>query len=287
MATGSFMPTNIADEDLPCIHNENELVSKPSAEEAADVYRICVDRHILPRLSEFISQEAAAINELGADLEAYCAHSTDSLAQNREKMRKMSEIMSACQESVGVLDRVVHSSLRTDGEGPAGDSRRGSSFRSGGGGVHVSDEYEAAAADPTRTLPFLNNGSSPREERGVGNDEQPTRETGKEDIPPKGSRFIHSSAGLDTEPNQGDNTRHIKLAERPRFTSPNASFGDQTNMNQNSGAVYSRKTNEKVAKETAREKPKHSNQQTDEILGEEMLKGTTNISSGSNGSQER
>jgi hypothetical protein len=99
---GSGPAVEVDDEHLPCFHNVGALdgAQSLSPAECVDVFNLCLDRHIIQPLTASIEREAAAVADLSARLEAAIEGSATKLDENRSRLIRLADIITACQSSM-------------------------------------------------------------------------------------------------------------------------------------------------------------------------------------------
>lgn len=100
---GFTLANDVSDEDLPCVHNRaaQQVSDTLTPVEYVDVFGHCVERHIIPRLSEFVQREAESAVHLSNRLEDLIQSGVSKLEENRERLSRLSELLAACNASIG------------------------------------------------------------------------------------------------------------------------------------------------------------------------------------------
>lgn len=124
--------------DIPCIHSDAAIpgTTPPSVEESVRAYQLCMEYHILPKLAAVHERELRTVAELSAGLEARYVESSEELVQNRDRLRRMSEIINAASTIMG---QTQSENLRMgggeDSVGGRGGKRLGRFFSDGLAGI--------------------------------------------------------------------------------------------------------------------------------------------------------
>jgi hypothetical protein len=123
----TFLQPEDVDEELPCIHNP-DAAADLSVMDAVHVYVKCVEQHIVPQLLEFNEREAEAVAHLSAGLDARTTAANATLQANRDRLHRVSEILTACEREVPIRSGAA-SCART---GSAAESSFGGGSAAGG-----------------------------------------------------------------------------------------------------------------------------------------------------------
>lgn len=115
----NFLQIDSAGEDYCCIHNQNGTKAQDMAMMVNNLNR-CFEDHIFPKYNKFDEQATQHLAALSDGLDARSVLENELLAVNRQKLRRISEIMTACRRIEG-LEEDGRSAGATQSYGRSGD----------------------------------------------------------------------------------------------------------------------------------------------------------------------
>lgn len=96
----NFLQIDGAGEDYYCIHNQNGAKAQDMAMMVQNLNR-CYEDHIFPKYNKFDEQGMQHLTALSDGLDARSVMENELLVVNRQKLRRISEIMNACRRIEG------------------------------------------------------------------------------------------------------------------------------------------------------------------------------------------
>jgi hypothetical protein len=91
----------ISDLNLPCVHNPEARSAAGDLSECVDVFALCLERHVMRRLSEFLQEEREAVEAIAATLDDHVHHAAATLDENRTRIARLGQILDQCQDTMG------------------------------------------------------------------------------------------------------------------------------------------------------------------------------------------
>lgn len=97
-----FLAGEITDEQLPCMHNKAAQQSSGSLTpiEHVDIFGHCIERHILPKLSEFVHREAENAANLANRLDMLIQAGVSKLEENKDRLARLSDLIAVCNATL-------------------------------------------------------------------------------------------------------------------------------------------------------------------------------------------